>query len=710
MGYKDDSLFFTDNDEGVFEKIGTNLGEDTSLWLQKIKSIFSREYPELLSSGSRPHFKFTHKDFPNGMAVGGVTITVGPRILLFPLIIKDRDVAPFDIFYDQEDRSWHYMTEGVMKSLLNNTSPYKGTVKNNLKGYDMIDSKTRNDNLASWRDPAKLSSLNLSNMPKVGEYLEKNKETFFTAHRAFVDNLKKYSSAFYNKKIGSAGMQKMATLRYKADKHSMYDVAIITKNDIDDYHIKLGSFGKRILSEENLSRAGVKKLASEFGKLSNKLLEEADRGESPVIARGDATPTRIVSTNLEDVIRHQPNMVSTHGTYETTTTDGNTAIGVAYPIKDWDGDDTGKLLFANHEIYTVTGAFPGRRTSENMRLPEGSLSAGVKGFFIKDSEGQAYCSNPFRIEDIYSDEQADMHITATDLSTMTRMHLVKSDAYKNLTRIDPSMAPELIDHECTNHYVPHNMRFSPLPEIQTKILTSGDSAIKLGEARRLTDHHGPVVTLTKKAQYYALHQKDSNLKGEGFSDYETGDVAKMAFLLGICGADVEREEIEKLGTGEEAEVFISSEAIKKRQVKDIEKKAMAGFALKRAWNIDFKKHIRHNVPSQDNIMKIAMNLPKINLGAVNDLFKIDSLNKYAETESESLNQVFDLNFLTEDNVGYFIEHLDSFEAIEDVLTRLLVVARIGNIGIDPNVVEDTLEGIVAIKEKFNHAKVIMKKS
>jgi len=708
MGYKEDRLFLTDDDNDTLEKIGADLGEDTSLWLQKIKNIFSKEYPELLSSGSRPHFKFTHKDFSNGMAVGGVTITVGARILLFPLVIKDRNVAPFDVFYDQEDRSWHYMTQEVLNGLLNNTTPYKGLAKNNLKGYDMIDSKTRNDNLASWRDPAKLSSLNLNSMDKVASYLEKNKDKFYAAHQSFVSNLKKYSGAYYNQRIGREGIAKMASLKYKANEHGDYDVAMITKIDVDDYHIKLGTFGKRVLAEENLSRTDVKKLASEFGKLSNKLLEEADRGGSPVIARDDSTPTRIVSTNLEDVIRNKPNMVSTFGTYETTTSDGNTAIGVAHPIKGWDGDDTGKLLFANHEVYAVTGAFPGRRTSENMRLPEGNLSAGVKGFFIKDSEGQAYCSNPFRIDAIYSDEQADMHITATDLSTMSKMHLVKSDAYKNLARIDPTMAPELIDHDATNHYVPHNMRFSPLPEIQVKILTSGDSSIKLGEARAMTDHNGPIVTLTKKAQYYTLHQKDSRLKGEGFSDYETGDVAKMAFLINICGADVDIEEMEKLGTGEEADIFIPSHATKKRNIKDIEKKAMADFSLKQAWNIDFKNNVKQHVPSQDNIMKIAMNLPKINLGAVNDLFKIDNLSKYAE--DESLNQVFDLNFLTEDNVGYFIDHLDSFEAIEDVLTRLLVVARIGNIGIDPSIVEDTLEGIVAIKEKFNHAKVIMKKS
>ena len=79
-----------------------------------------------------------------------------------------------------------------------------------------------------------------------------------------------------------------------------------------------------------------------------------------------------------------------------------------------------------------------------------------------------------------------------------------------------------------------------------------------------------------------------------------------------------------------------------------------------------------------------------------------------EEGGESINKIFNLNFLSKENIGYFVEHLETLTVAEDVLTRLLVIARIGDIGLDPGMVEATLEGITEIKERFSQAKGIMK--
>ena len=50
--------------------------------------------------------------------------------------MRYKDLALFDIFYDQMDQSWHYMTEEVESALVNNYNPYKGISSDNLSEYD----------------------------------------------------------------------------------------------------------------------------------------------------------------------------------------------------------------------------------------------------------------------------------------------------------------------------------------------------------------------------------------------------------------------------------------------------------------------------------------------------------------------------------------------------------------------------------------------
>ena len=716
--YSEDKRFYTPvKDEGILVKIGKDLGGDTNLWIEKIRNAFSKEYPDFISQG-KPHFNFTHKDFANGVGVGGATITVGSRILLFPIIIRNKELAPFDTFYDQMDHSWHYMTSEVEKGLSSGHNPYKGLSSDDLTQYDDISSPASTSGWASWRDPAKIGSLNLDKLAEVADIIDNDFERYATASDVFINTVKEASLAYIGKKR-QRDMEKTASaLKFVPGKYAEYDVALVRKADIDTYSVKLGSYGRREIAEQSLSSEGIRRLAADFGKLGTKILEDADRGEGATVTRGDEVATRVVDKNLTDVIRHKAGMVATFGTYEVMLSNGYSEIGVAYPVMDWDGDTSGKMLFANHENYSVTGSFPGRRTSENIVLPDSSISAGIKGFFIKNDEGQAFCTKPFRIDEIYSDEYADMHIKGVDLTTMEHIHLVKTDAYKIPTRINPDFAPDIIDHEGGNYFIPHNMRFTPLPENQVKILATEDSAIKLAGLNKEEDHNGSMLVLTKGASSYSLYQKQSMLRGNGIRNISRGDMHKMAFLIAICGGGIDTVDLEKMGTGETAEIFIPASAIYGRRLEDAEK--VASLMKTAEYDFDgqtFEEAIEPLIPSIENVMKIAMIVSKLHPEKVLPLVtkswgnKTEEIHKTAASEDEggeSINKIFNLNFLSKENIGYFVEHLETLTVAEDVLTRLLVIARIGNIGLDPGMVEATLEGITEIKERFSQAKVIMK--
>ena len=84
-------------------------------------------------------------------------------------------------------------------------------------------------------------------------------------------------------------------------------------------------------------------------KEEEKILEEADRGEGALVTRGEEVATRVIDRNLTKFIRHKPGMVTTFCTYEVTLSDGHPDTVVAYPITDWDGDTSGKMLL-NHML------------------------------------------------------------------------------------------------------------------------------------------------------------------------------------------------------------------------------------------------------------------------------------------------------------------------------------------------------------------------
>lgn len=716
MSYRKDQLFFEPEDAGM-SKLGTNLGKDTQLWSQQIKVTFEKELSPLIRAGGKPFLNFTYKDLPKATALGGITITVGGRIMLFPVIVKDNELAPFDIFYDQLDKEWHFLTPDRVDRLTSNYSPYQG-LTTNIPSDAVENTVDGSYGQPSWRDPLDhrvvQSSLNMERMKEMAEYLDSNPQVLVTMEPKVAHMLRVYGeAALHMDDVIKEAAFKNASPIFE---HSVVaDVAMVSKKDVNLYEIKVSSRKSAGVFKALTSAEGVRKIAEFFEKNADKILDEVDSTGSTAISRGIAAPPRIISSVLDPDPRTQRDVIGSSGTYTVTLETGRSDTGVVLPIEDWNGEDTGSYIFISPDNFAISNSIFGKRAPVNHVLPRGPYSQGSLGVFIKETEGLNFSTWPLRIEEVWGSPEAGTQIKAVDTRNVTKLNLVITDAVKVPTRIDPSIAPDLIEHGRINVYLPDNMKFSPLPEgDQVKLASTVESSVLREEARFETDHpeYG-MYEVTKKAGYgrmFTIHEKKASLdrsySGNSYRDEEipersSGNATHVDFILKTAGVDIGADTLDKMVIGERLTVFTPGKP--SEPVGDIRKVAAAEI------------HRRTNAIASDIkpispglFIKLANALCRVN---GNEMEKIASMCRYPmlvkvaeDTGDTSINQLLNLNFLGEENIDYFVDRLDVLDTVEDVLTRLLVVARISNLGINPDDVKDALRGLAATKEKFEQVK------
>jgi hypothetical protein len=83
---------------------GTVLGDNATTWPQDIINEFNDEHPFFSKNGSNPNLNFTNKEWVSGCSIGSITLAVKERLLVFPVVVRNKELAPFDIYFDQSDR------------------------------------------------------------------------------------------------------------------------------------------------------------------------------------------------------------------------------------------------------------------------------------------------------------------------------------------------------------------------------------------------------------------------------------------------------------------------------------------------------------------------------------------------------------------------------------------------------------------------------
>lgn len=701
MTYRKDQLYI-ETPRYMQKMAGENLGDDTNLWLQKIRNAFDQQLMPLIRAGGKPYIKLTYKAFPSDAAVGGVTITIGGRIILFPIIIRDKVLADFDTYYDQRDKTWHFLTDERMNALSNEYDPYKGVTSANIPEQQI---EGVEEDGVSWRRGAQnmvlTASLDLSNMMKVAEFLEEHPEELET----LPPKIAEWCDLMGKAALRQADFRKEASLRgdnTMAPRFTNFDVALIHKKDLNTYAVKLSSYGHAKVDDQIMDHTTVSKLAYEFGKNGTKVLSDLDSTDR-VITRGmEADSTgRYVSSHLDDD-RQYPGSIGAHGTYEVMLSSGIREVGVVYPLTEWSGGDTtGLYIWISPENYSVARYMAGRRVSENMVLPRGPISRGTVGVFVKNSEGLAFSTQPVKIESIASSKEASMQIKATDVRHMTKLHLVITDAVKYPTRINPDLAPELILHDRSNYYIPQDMFFSPLPHSDVSIISTPGGTEKLASDMIEYGHRGGVYEIHRKRGLFSVYEKKAclNRKSEddGIPSFTVTSGHMADFILKTSGIDASIP-LMNMVPGEEIKVQVPDTIRIRAGVEAFNKMAAAQAGNKVEEDID-----RMNMHDIFKIARIIAGEPDMDISVFADECEVPFVIKEAlsgDKSTESLYKILNLNFLGKENVDYFVNNLNVMKDAEDVLTRLLVVSRMSELGISPTVLKNALEGITATREKF----------
>jgi hypothetical protein len=73
---------------------------------------------------------------------------------------------------------------------------------------------------------------------------------------------------------------------------------------------------------------------------------------------------------------------------------------------------------------------------------------------------------------------------------------------------------------------------------------------------------------------------------------------------------------------------------------------------------------------------------------------------------QALNDLFGLELVNKDTMAYFADMSPAFETVESALVKLLLVARLTPVGLDEELIRDTLEGVSQIKTKFSGLKSV----
>lgn len=104
------------------------LPEDPAQWNAAIQDALQSQHPETVKAGSNPHIIYKHSDWGSGCALGSVSIAVGKALVVFPVVIRYGNLAPFDMVYDHNEDRWMHTSEENMRSFASGDESLFGSV------------------------------------------------------------------------------------------------------------------------------------------------------------------------------------------------------------------------------------------------------------------------------------------------------------------------------------------------------------------------------------------------------------------------------------------------------------------------------------------------------------------------------------------------------------------------------------------------------
>lgn len=636
--------------EYLLKTANTDLSGDVTTWMSKIRSAFEKQHPALISSGAHPYISFENKDMISGNAVGAVTATAHGTYMMFPMIIEEKVLAPFDVVYIKGN--WYYADDELISSISNKYSLFDGTRTPDDSSIHRTEYYDKKISLANY------CPVTEKHRDIIKKFIEKNANFYANAGQEFKDRIKDIASGKFDKKAEANSINA-----------SDYDVVKIQHDDINLYNVKLSAYGMNGYVETEMRAPEVRKLAADFEFDAEGVMDAADYDphKSVMIQRYKVKP-------IESSAYPPAGLVYSYGTYRVMFDSGEREYGVVLPTIDWNFHSTTKKLFLGNQHWAFQEQIFGSPSSRTMIAPKGNLSPCAEGVFTYEKNGKRLATPPFRIVSIANSADG-LSVIAEDMMTQKKLNLVLVPNIKSIMRLGPEDLQEAYEPDAINLMIPSDMKFSPLPPVAAKVVADPQDLNKIGSPNK--------VRIQKISDDCFIVDSDLGSsypdrieKLAGFSKFDKldrGSFGDTVFHLVTFGFDKEaaiamcRKQDERI-VSVDCPKASSHKFIPERIINEEEKKASTVFNT-----IDIDKHL-----DRVSILKIASIL----------------------TDGDSLDKIFNLEFFDKDTISFFSDKMELLNEAESVLAKLLLSARISSIGISDDEIKRTLEGLSYIRRSF----------
>lgn len=112
------------------------LPEDPAQWNASIQDAIQSQLPSVVEVSSNPHIVYKNHDWGAKCALGSISLAVGETLLVFPVIIRYGQLAPFDVVYVHNTDKWMQASEQNMRKFeaANRNSVFGAVTTKNIKG------------------------------------------------------------------------------------------------------------------------------------------------------------------------------------------------------------------------------------------------------------------------------------------------------------------------------------------------------------------------------------------------------------------------------------------------------------------------------------------------------------------------------------------------------------------------------------------------
>jgi len=646
------------------------LSGDPSRWPSETLEKLLSDFPFFRESVIKT--KITHADDKTHSMLGSHTIVFPNDQIIFPTIVRQGKLSPFDVFL--YNGLYYPATETRIRLIISGRGLVESTTSEPEKSTSLLET-TQTPELMTDQPTV---------YQKTSSILDK---LAFTVTPAAKSNLLKYIRS--NKDLVSLSkypevtkvFKKLVDLpvldddQYNTALSALLPVGIIQirKNTDDTYTVLTSSDKAFHPVEHSMSAEELNAYLNSFMETSWPVIDSVNRGGEITVSMMDNSGSMaVLRTKIEDTLE-----VVDPGTYACKTDSGAFVKGKVIPLFDYLMQPLNMNIFYNSSFYSIQDRFAGEKT-EDYEVPKGTEpSPGMVGTFIHKRKPIAVM--PFTItsshmKTLYDDAKA-YYVKGVSLDNRP-VEFRFSDTFKGWIK---TSAPgegsnvgssRLLDEARERIFCVSSDDFVFVSLKDAVNLSryanqfSKEAALRYGDRLKIKSDGSRFVMESHQLSKFA--SVPSFLTGRGtrktfnFNDMDYNDAK---FFLGSVGFDVPRtDEILK-----KAKVNGKVELVK----------------------VSFPQTIAER--KEELIPKVKATLQAI------PAIKASFVKQAAMTRDEvALDQTLGLNLVTPDNIIYFVNGIPEMQNTVERLASLLIFSRLGFKDVPERAIRDTMLGLEKI--------------